>query len=216
MVKPKRLTVLALAATKGGVGKTTLASALAVRAAQESERVAVIDLDPQESLASWFDRRGKNNNPKLFEGLGPNQAAIELLISEGWEWVFIDTPPAIVDIIEPAIAVADVVLIPSRPTALDLVAMTLVEELCQIHKKRHAFILNQCMPNWKLNDSAATVLRSKGRTLLEPTIPMRNAYAAAMTVGKTGAEVERGADARKEVDALWEAVKRFAARKVRA
>ena len=38
--------VITIASTKGGVGKTTLASALAVKAATESARVAMVDLDP--------------------------------------------------------------------------------------------------------------------------------------------------------------------------
>ena len=41
--------VIAVVNTKGGVGKTTLASALAVRAAKDSPRVAMVDLDPQRS-----------------------------------------------------------------------------------------------------------------------------------------------------------------------
>jgi cellulose biosynthesis protein BcsQ len=41
-------------------------------------------------------------------------------MSEGWEWVFIDTPPAKLELIEPGIAVADFVLIPTRPSALDI------------------------------------------------------------------------------------------------
>src|SRR5262249_33810038 len=115
--KPDRLRVVTLASTKGGVGKTTLASALAVRAAEESRRVALLDLDPQESLASWWTRRGKMKNPKLFE-VDATAEAIELLVSEGWHWVFIDTGPARIELIEPGIAVADLVLIPTRPSAL--------------------------------------------------------------------------------------------------
>ena len=104
--------VVTLASTKGGVGKTTICSALAVRAAEESRRVALLDLDPQESLASWWTRRGKTKNPKLFE-IDATTEAIELLLSEGWEWVFIDTGPARLELIEPGIAVAD--LVSSRP-----------------------------------------------------------------------------------------------------
>src|SRR5262249_38177110 len=115
--QPARLRVVTLANTKGGVGKTTLASALAVRAAEECRRVALLDLDPQESLASWWTRRGKVKNPKLFE-VDATAEAIELLVSKGWQWVFIDTGPARIDLIEPGIAVADLVLIPMRPSAL--------------------------------------------------------------------------------------------------
>ena len=103
--QPARLRVVTLANAKGGVGKTTIASALAVRAAEESKRVALLDLDPQESLASWWTRRGRTKNPKLFE-VGAAVEAIELLISEGWEWVFVDTGPARLDLIEAGVAVS--------------------------------------------------------------------------------------------------------------
>ncbi len=133
--------VVTLASTKGGVGKTTICSALAVRAAEESRRVALLDLDPQESLASWWTRRGKTKNPKLFE-IDATTEAIELLLSEGWEWVFIDTGPARLELIEPGIAVADLVLIPTRPSALDIEQAAITVELCEAHNKPHAFVLN--------------------------------------------------------------------------
>ena len=106
MMAPKqrpRLRVVTFANVKGGVGKSTLCSALAVRATRESKRVALLDLDPQESLASWWTRRGRTRNPKLHE-VDATTEAIEMLISEGWEWVFIDTGPAKIDLIEPGIA----------------------------------------------------------------------------------------------------------------
>ena len=59
--------VISVVNTKGGVGKTTLASALAVRASQEG-RVAMVDLDPQRSLIKWWKRRGPSDNPEIFEG----------------------------------------------------------------------------------------------------------------------------------------------------
>src|SRR5262245_53667765 len=68
----KTMKVITLAASKGGVGKTTLATALAVRAAQDY-LAALLDLDPQESTSAWWERRKAGSaklaeNPKLFEG----------------------------------------------------------------------------------------------------------------------------------------------------
>jgi chromosome partitioning protein len=197
--KPMR--VITLAASKGGVGKTTLATALSVRAAQESKRVALLDLDPQESMSAWWDRR-KSENPKLFE-VDATTEAIELLVSEGWEWVFVDTPPARIELIEPGIVVADLVLIPCRPSALDIEQIDITVELCETHDKPFAFVLNHAPASWKITKTSTAFLGKSGRTVLEPPLTFRQAYMAAMTVGKSGPEVEGDGKARQEIDELW-------------
>jgi cellulose biosynthesis protein BcsQ len=50
---------IAIASTKGGVGKTTTAASLGVRAARDSARVALVDLDPQKALVET-DRHDQN------------------------------------------------------------------------------------------------------------------------------------------------------------
>jgi chromosome partitioning protein len=185
---PKRLCVIAFANVKGGVGKSTLCSALAVRAAEESKRVALLDLDPQESLASWWTRRGRTKNPKLHE-IDATTEAIELLISEGWEWVFIDTGPAKIEVIEPGIVVADLVLIPTRPSSFDIEQAGICVELCEAHGKPHAFVFNQAERGTKLTKSSMQYLEQEGAHVIKsPVITFQPAYMAALTVGKSGPE----------------------------
>ena len=49
--------VITIAQRKGGAGKTTLAAQLAVAWARQGVRVAVLDIDPQGSLAAWVELR---------------------------------------------------------------------------------------------------------------------------------------------------------------
>ena len=210
----RRMRVVTLAGTKGGIGKTTICSVLAVRAAQDSPKVALIDLDPQESLSSWWTRRGKTKNPKLFE-IDATTEAIELLLAEKWDWAFIDTGPAKLDLIEPGIAVADLVLIPTRPSAFDIEQAAITVELCEAHGKPHAFVFNHAPAgSSKLLKSSIDFLRHNGSMVLDPHITFRNAYMAALTVGKSGPEVDKTAVARKEIDALWAGVLQTFAEKV--
>ena len=49
--------VITIGQRKGGAGKTTLAAQLAVAWARGGTRVALLDIDPQASLAAWVDLR---------------------------------------------------------------------------------------------------------------------------------------------------------------
>lgn len=52
-------TVLTIAQQKGGAGKTTLASHLAIALCQKRNKVAVLDIDPQGSLSHWYHIRSE-------------------------------------------------------------------------------------------------------------------------------------------------------------
>lgn len=208
---------IVLAATKGGVGKTTLTTALAVRAMADRKRVALIDLDPQRSLSDWWERRGEPVNPYLHDDDMLAQAVVALA-GEGFDWLFVDTPPAFVDTIKDAIEVADLVVIPTHASALDLAAIGAVAEAAEESGKPTVIVLNAVEPRWKLTKSAPAFLSAEGHTVLNEQVSHRQAYVAGVTVGKTGPEVERDGKCGEEIDALWATLKRHAAKaaKVRA
>lgn len=198
--------VIALAATKGGVGKTTLASALAVRAAADGLRVALLDTDPQASLARWHELRGMPDNPKIID-IDAAREALALLISERWDLVLIDTPPAFLDRVENAVSVADFVLIPSKPSAVDLEVVRDTVTICNDLGKPFAFVLNQILPPpGRITEGAQKYLEVDG-PVLASRITSRKPYVAAMTVGKSGPEMRDGKQAAEEIDALWSELK---------
>jgi chromosome partitioning protein len=198
---------IVLAGSKGGIGKSTISSALAVRAAKESQRVAMLDLDPQGSLGSWWLRRGSVVNPRIFSGVETIAEAIDLLDKDGWEYLIVDTPPAIFATIEPAIARSDLVVIPCRASAFDLEGIDPVTEIARNLKRPYLVVLNDAEPRWKLSQTARQYLDAEGHAAAKTVICHRQAYVAAPTVGKTGPEVERDGKAGAEIDALWAEVK---------
>jgi len=78
---------IAVVNTKGGVGKTTLSAALAIRAAADGKRVAIVDMDPQKALIAWWRRRGPNqsDSPQLFDGPDTAYDAVEAAQLDGWD-----------------------------------------------------------------------------------------------------------------------------------
>jgi chromosome partitioning protein len=60
----KTMMVVSFCTQKGGTGKTTIATALAVAAHLAGKKAALLDLDPQTNAVDWFDRR-KDNGPDV-------------------------------------------------------------------------------------------------------------------------------------------------------
>src|SRR5262249_7254809 len=118
--------VIALVNSKGGVGKSTLCAALAVRAAKDSDRVALVDMDPQRSLADWYEMRGGDaaGSPRVFANADMASDVRERLERDGWDWCFMDGPPGAVRKLEEMVAACDVAVIPVRASTLDVLATT--------------------------------------------------------------------------------------------
>jgi chromosome partitioning protein len=193
---------IALINTKGGVGKTTLASNLAVCAAQSGRRVAMVDLDPQHSLASWWRRRGATENPCIFSDAATAQDAVEALRLDGWDYCFLDSPPSALLLIQEAIAAADVVVIPVKAGGHDVDAMRDALRLTHHSLKPYAIVINEVMPREKAPDALRAMLTQSGFQVASIDIGRRASFASGASVGKTGSEMG-DKDAGRQIEALW-------------
>ena len=209
--------VIAVANSKGGTGKTTLASALSVRAAQESKRVAMIDLDPQKSLVAWWQRRGKTDNPTIFEGAETAADAVEALALDGWDWVFLDGPPNFLTVIDEMIRAADFVLIPVKPSMIDVLATQDANAIAREANATFAVVFNEVGPRERIVHKARELLFSVDVPIFDTAIVRRTSHIMGMTVGKSAAEVNSGKDtaATEEIEALWKEVKAATNKSVR-
>lgn len=198
--------VVVIAASKGGTGKTTLAAALAVEASRRGRDVALVDADPQQSLARWYQLRldAEEDEPMLLiesdKPLAPKSAKT---------WIFVDTPAALIPKIEEAIGLADIVVIPSRASSLDVDGIMPVVQLCNRLEKGFVFILTQTFADKKMNEGARAFLSTHGEVLAQE-VESRASHSRAMLTGLTAAELEpRGAVA-KEIGALWSNIEQLA------
>jgi chromosome partitioning protein len=204
--------VIAIAAAKGGVSKSTICGALGVHAAAAGDKILLVDAEPQQSLGLWWERRGEPDNPSLVtvEGERELSRAVGKMRAAGQaDFILIDTPPAMLERIEVAISLGDFVLIPVRASIFDVEAISPVVELCKDYGKPYAFVMSQADPKWKLLEATIDALEDYGPVFPEQ-VRYNAAYAVAVTTGKTGPEVtgKGGAEAREEIAALWKAIKR--------
>ena len=119
--------VIVFAATKGGVSKTTLCYNVALMAASKSQ-VFLADLDPQRSLTHMWSKRNEMVNPRLITDVESVAKSVRLLTQAGYdrEYMFIDTPGSLMPIITDAIEAADLIVLPTQPSPLDLHAQDAV------------------------------------------------------------------------------------------
>ncbi len=91
--------VIALTSRKGGAGKTTLASHLAVAAeAAGAGPVALVDTDPQGGLAGWWNARTADT-PRWIDPVHGLPAAVAAARAAGYGVLVIDTPPSVAETI---------------------------------------------------------------------------------------------------------------------
>lgn len=197
---------LAMLGSKGGCGKTTTAALIAVAAAHAGEKVALIDLDPQASLSSWWDRRDDAENPHLFRGAEPNDLAkaVDFIQSTGSTLLVIDTAPAFLQTLTAVACVADLMVIPVMASPQDLEGVEPAVQIARRNKRPFVFILNRVnLKGGPLNEGVAKALAQDGK-LLDVQIVDRLAHPAAMTEGKTAAEIDKASQ--REATKLWKAL----------
>ncbi|MDO6385562.1 ParA family protein [Uliginosibacterium sp. 31-12] len=191
---------IVVASRKGGVGKTTIAGHLAVAL---GEGVAIIDTDPQASLADWFHARA-NEAPVLFgSDLASLADDLRKIEGRGYRYCIIDTPPAIGADIKRAIRCADLVLVPVRPSPHDLRAVGATVDIVEAEGKRMVFIVNGATPRARLTAGAAIELSQHG-TVAPVTLHHRIDYQASMINGGTAQEIDACSKSAGEVGQLRE------------
>ncbi len=195
--------VIALASQKGGVGKTTLAGHLAVEAeARGAGPVALIDTDPQGSLALWWNGRSAETPLFIKADIDNLSAQLAELDRHGISLVIIDTPPAITENIRAVIAVSDLVIIPTRPSPHDLRAVGATVDLVEAGGKTMIFVVNGAAKRAKITGDAAVALSQHG-TVAPVTLHQRVDFAVSMIDGRTVQELDAQSNSAREIADLW-------------
>ncbi|HWI26382.1 MAG TPA: ParA family partition ATPase [Stellaceae bacterium] len=202
--------IITIAQQKGGAGKTTLAAHLALAWAASS-RVAVIDIDPQASLSSWFGLRR--------ERLGALTPGLEVAALGGWrvakeverrarthDIVVIDTAPHAETEARIALRAASLVLVPVQPSPMDVWATRPTLELARQERVPVLLVLNRVPARANLTDAMANEIGALGVPIAAAQIGNRVALAAALAEGRGILEASPSSRAAAEIRALGQEV----------
>ena len=192
--------VVTIAAQKGGVGKTTLAVNLAVAAQAAGIKTVLFDLDPQESATAWSERR-KPELPHV-EPISARRLdqAIDAAEANGFGLTIIDTPPAAGAEAAAAAQRANLVLIPCRPSLIDLDAIKRTAQLITSTGRAGLVVLNAAPPTAStLLDDARALAEATGLRVASAVLRERSAYRAAWPYGLGVIEHEPKGKAAQEV-----------------
>ena len=195
--------VIVFASQKGGSGKTTLAGHVAVEAERQGAGpVALIDTDPQASLAKWWSARTEPQ-PAFIQSVYSNLFHdLDRARADGFRLVVIDTPPAVTRAISEVVSFADLVVAPTRPSPHDMRAVGPTVDIAEAHGKPLVFAINGATPQARITSEAAIALSQHG-TVAPSFIHNRVDYAASMIDGRTVMEVDPFCNSANEIAALW-------------
>jgi chromosome partitioning protein len=214
--------VIAIAQSKGGAGKTSLtvhlACALGGRRTDDGaprKRVALVDLDPLESLTKWFQLRESR--------LGPD-ARMNLYTGAGWrahgeienarrdsEIVLIDAPPHDEVALRTAVRASQVTLVPMQLSPMDLWATWPTLELIAREGGRAMIVLNRVPPRARVADTLVAEMTRAGMPISNASLGNRTAYAASIIDGKGVTEADPHSAAATEIRLLANEILRMAA-----
>lgn len=195
--------ILSVITQKGGSGKTTIATALAVAAEHDGKSVAVFDLDPQATACFWSDTR-EAQTPAVKDCSAarlPNY--LKAAEEAGCDLAVIDCPAVHRDIAHDAASLSDFVLIPSKPDVFDIRSMTSTIEVVKNTGKPFAVVLNFCPPAGGEVPAARELVAQIGAELCPVELHQLKAFSRAQQSGLTAQEYEPESKAAQQIISLY-------------
>ena len=174
---------VALISQKGGAGKTTLALNLAVASGLSGRAAAVIDLDPQASAAAWADSRERDTPAVVSAQASRLGEMLSAARRHGAALALIDTAPHAETAALAAARAADLVLVPCRPSILDLRAVAASRDIALLAGVPAAAVLCAVPARGPLAGDAKAALKGGGLPAAPCAVGQRIAFVHAMTGG---------------------------------
>ncbi len=192
--------IIVVGGIKGGSGKTTVATNLAVIRSTEGHDVLLIDADDQETSTDFTiirnERRPDGAGYTSIKLTGPAVRTETLRLADKYEDIIIDTGGRDTTSQRAALTVADFLLVPFVPRSFDVWTLekvsSLVGEMQAANSDLQACtFINRADPRGQDNDEAAEVLReTEMLSFIETPLGARKAFSNAAAAGLAVTEIK--------------------------
>ncbi|HEY7086044.1 MAG TPA: ParA family protein [Hyphomicrobiaceae bacterium] len=193
---------------KGGSGKSTICTNVAVCGEEHDEMVLIVDLDPQLSGTLWRLERG-TNKPLVLDGK-PDKLTqiIESASTLGVTLCLIDSPSKLDDIAIAAIRAADMIICPTLPDLFNLGSLQDTVRLLELAEKLGVSVgvinnIDKAGEEARIGEATA-VMEKFNMAVCPAVIHHRPEFQIAAERGKAVTEIgAKGRTAAEEIRKLW-------------
>lgn len=201
--------IIAVANSKGGVGKSTLAVHLAAWLDKQGHRVTLADCDTQQSSSQWI--REAAPQVKALCLRDPDEIINELpILAQETDYVVADGPGSLVETSRALLLVADSAIVPCKASMLEIRALDAATKVLRQAQKIRAgmpkakIVLSMVGKNYRLTQDMKDAATALSLPMASTAMILRQIYAdapgQAAVVWNLGA---RGQEAAEEVDRLF-------------
>lgn len=192
---PKKTMVISVTNLKGGVGKTTIATNIAVELKRRKFEVCIVDTDlGQQSSMEWAGNRDESMPAVPVYGVAIKQLNKEVAeLSNKYEIVIIDGTPQLSELADRTILASDILLIPLTPSIYDYRGFeNFLERFEQVKDLKEAsgalvrafVVLNRIVPNTNVSKDIANAVQEYEIGIMETQLVNRVAYVDSASEGK--------------------------------
>jgi chromosome partitioning protein len=197
--------IISITSLKGGVGKSTFATNIAVCFAHAGYKVAIIDTDMNASSVHWSGIRSEELPQIMVTGITEANALRKNInqIHQDYDIVIIDGTPSISKLVSTILILGDIVLIPLKPSGFDIWA---IEKFLEKYEQAKAlrediqayFVLNEYQDNVVFDRSSQDAIKELEIPIMKTTVKTRVAYKEAI-IGGMGVFEYRDGKAKEEM-----------------
>ena len=202
--------IITVATMKGGSGKSTLASCLAVHWQLHGRRSAIIDADPQSTIARLATREKALGGVPVFADATDDAFKAAQRLVGTYDAVIIDTPGFRSQATLACLGVTDFVLVPVKPSPFDVDRMldTLNVLINGVSGRRPTFrcVLTQTTRDSVIAKHIRSELVEAGFPVLDSEMTNRVVYAEAALWGATPSLLDKKGPAAREIAAIADEV----------